>query len=137
AEPSIIRHMNEDHADAVQRIAGRTHGSGRDWRMTGIDPEGADFRSGGKITRALFRAQIRDAGAGRSGLVHLARAGGPTPAGRSRRGFPNDAGINVRVWSDPIAASFAAFIGNESPGPRWHLRGSIGAESGVGALTKR
>lgn len=83
AEPAIIQHMNEDHADAVQRIAigANAKGPREGWRMTGIDPEGADFRSGGAIARAQFRVLIRDAGAARSELVHLARAGGTTPAG--------------------------------------------------------
>ncbi len=81
AEPSIIQHMNEDHADAVERIARRANPSARNWRMTGIDPEGADFRSGGAIARTDFRARIGDAGAARSELADLARAGGTTPAG--------------------------------------------------------
>lgn len=82
AEPSIIAHMNSDHAEAVNRIASRASGSAReDWRMTGIDPDGADFRCGGEIARRNFRTQIWDAGAARSELVLLAREGGATPAG--------------------------------------------------------
>ena len=81
AEPSILEHMNGDHADAVNRIARRANGKGEDWRLTGIDPDGADFRSGGEIARRIFRTQIWDAGAARSELVHLAREGGATPAG--------------------------------------------------------
>ncbi len=75
AEPSILEHMNSDHADAVQRIASRAGSAGQGWRMTGVDPEGADFRSGGEIARRKFRTQIWDAGAARSELVHLAREG--------------------------------------------------------------
>jgi heme oxygenase (biliverdin-IX-beta and delta-forming) len=82
AEPSIIAHMNEDHADAVDRIAGRETGRQEaGWRMTGIDPEGADFRRAGDIARVAFALDVRDAGAARSELVRLARAGGATPAG--------------------------------------------------------
>ena len=83
AEPSILVHMNSDHADAVKRIATSAAGttSDGDWRMTGIDPEGADFRNGGQTARRKFRSQIWDAGAARSELVHLAREGGATPAG--------------------------------------------------------
>ena len=77
AEPAIIAHMNDDHAEAVDRIAGRGNG----WRMTGIDPEGADFRRAGEIARANFTIDIWDAGAARSELVQLARTGGATPAG--------------------------------------------------------
>lgn len=81
AEPSILAHMNSDHADAVNRMARRVGNAREDWRMTGIDPDGADFRSGGETARRKFRAQIWDAGAARSELVHLAREGGATPAG--------------------------------------------------------
>jgi hypothetical protein len=83
AEESIIVHMNGDHAEAVNRIARRAADDVRSegWRMTGIDPEGADFRSGGTIARAVFRTLIWDAGAARSELVQLARAERATPAG--------------------------------------------------------
>ena len=83
AEPSILDHMNSDHAEAVNRIAERAAGAGpgTGWRMTGIDPEGTDFRRGPHIARAEFRSLIWDAGAARSELVQLARAGGATPAG--------------------------------------------------------
>src|SRR5262249_60792789 len=88
AEASIVEHMNEDHGDAVARIASRANPQGprEGWLMTGIDPEGTDFRSGGAVARAGFRGQIRDAGAARSELVHLARAGGTTPAGGAEAG---------------------------------------------------
>ena len=43
AEPEIVAHMNEDHADAVAALcaSGCSGRAGADWRMTGIDPEGA------------------------------------------------------------------------------------------------
>jgi hypothetical protein len=83
AEPEIVAHMNEDHGAAVNRIVGREEvgGRGEGWRMTGIDPEGADFRRGGEIARSFFAIDVRDAGAARSELARLARAGGATPAG--------------------------------------------------------
>src|SRR6266481_307341 len=71
AEPSILAHMNADHGDAVNRIVGE----GMGWHMTGIDPEGADFRRAGQIARAAFAIDVRDAGAARTELVRLARAG--------------------------------------------------------------
>ncbi len=77
AEPSILAHMNEDHGEAVNRIAG----GGGGWRMTGIDPEGADFRRAGDIARAAFIVDVRDAGAARSEFVRMTRTGGATPAG--------------------------------------------------------
>jgi putative heme iron utilization protein len=51
-EEGILAHMNADHADAVDlyaRAAEPDTVSG--WRMTGIDPEGADLRRDGRATR--------------------------------------------------------------------------------------
>jgi hypothetical protein len=69
--------MNKAQPDAVARIVGR--GSG--WAMTGIDPEGADFRRGGEIARVTFANPVWGAGAALSELGHLARVEGATPAG--------------------------------------------------------
>lgn len=82
AEQDILQHMNEDHADAVQlyatRLLGR-HGTG--WRITGIDPEGADLRRDGEVARLAFDKPVRDAETARVELVRLvkrARARGDT-----------------------------------------------------------
>ena len=69
AEPDILAHMNADHADAIEHMVGRGPG----WRMTGIDPEGADFRREGEIARVAFAGEVRDAGQARAELVRLAR----------------------------------------------------------------
>lgn len=73
AEEGIVGHMNEDHADAVQLYA--THlGQARAgvWRMTGIDPEGADLvEAGGEACRILFGSVIRSPGEARKELVRL------------------------------------------------------------------
>ena len=58
AEPAILGHMNADHAEAIEHMVGRGPG----WRMTGIDPEGADFRREGEIARVEFAGEVRDAG---------------------------------------------------------------------------
>src|ERR1700730_8322094 len=48
AEPEILKHMNEDHGDAIARYAHHLLGrTGTGWQMTGIDPEGIDLRCGG------------------------------------------------------------------------------------------
>ncbi len=51
AEPGIVSHMNDDHADAVQLYAGKLLGlAGSDWRMTGHRRRGdrsAAERAGG------------------------------------------------------------------------------------------
>lgn len=75
AEPDIVAHMNADHADAVQEIVKPAAPAGAtDWSMTGIDPEGADFRSDGETLRVAFEATVRNAEAARRELVRLTQA---------------------------------------------------------------
>lgn len=82
AEPSILDHMNQDHGDSIDLyIRNLLGGSGTGWQMTGIDPEGCDFRLGGKVARLDFPARIQDAAGARAALVELARrAREPKPA---------------------------------------------------------
>ncbi len=79
SEAGIVAHMNEDHADAVQLYAARLLGlAGDDWRMTGIDAEGIDLRSSGRVARLAFDAPLGAAAEVRNvlvGLVAKARAG--------------------------------------------------------------
>lgn len=73
-EPDILRHMNQDHADAVELYATRLAGmSGTGWRLTGIDPEGIDLRREGIVARLDFTAPVSDAEGVRAELVRLAR----------------------------------------------------------------
>ncbi|MFQ5766103.1 MAG: HugZ family protein [Rhodospirillales bacterium] len=73
AEPDILRHMNEDHSDAVDHYARTLLGrSGSGWRMTGVDPDGADLTLGGRFARLEFRAPVRDHTGVREELVRLA-----------------------------------------------------------------
>lgn len=67
AEAGILARMNDDHPDAVDHYANALLGrSGKGWTMTGIDPDGADLRRGGRVARLEFeipaasRAQVRD-----------------------------------------------------------------------------
>jgi len=74
AEPGIVAHMNEDHADAVQLYASKLLGrAGDGWRMTGIDAEGIDLRCGGEIARLPFDAPLTAAAQARGVLVDLVR----------------------------------------------------------------
>ena len=72
AEADIVAHMNDDHADAVQlyasRLLGRDDG---DWRMTGVDCEGADLRSGDQVVRLPFGGLVKDGTDVRKELVRL------------------------------------------------------------------
>ncbi|HEX3418621.1 MAG TPA: DUF2470 domain-containing protein [Stellaceae bacterium] len=74
AEPEILRHMNEHHADAVADYARGLLGSvGADWRMTGVDPEGADLQRDGETARLEFAAPVLTPAAARAALVELAQ----------------------------------------------------------------
>lgn len=79
AEPDILRHMNQDHGDALDLIAAKMlglAGPGREapgWTMTGIDPEGCDLRRAGRLARADFDTLISDAESARAELVKLTK----------------------------------------------------------------
>ena len=73
AEPEILRHMNADHADAIASYARNLLGrSAGDWRMSGIDPEGIDLRSGSDTARLAFPAPVLTLEEARGTLVQLA-----------------------------------------------------------------
>jgi heme iron utilization protein len=74
AEPGIVAHMNQDHADAVQLYAARLLGrAGDGWRVTGIDLEGVDLRCGGQVARLAFDAPLTAAADARAVLVDLVK----------------------------------------------------------------
>lgn len=62
-EEGAIRHMNEDHDDAIQRYAekllGATPGG---WKIAGIDPDGADLQRQEEVLRLQFDAPVTSAG---------------------------------------------------------------------------
>ena len=75
AEASIVAHMNQDHADAIQLYASRLLGlTGGGWQMTGCDTDGCDLRRGGETARLDFTQPVHDAEEARAELVRLVRA---------------------------------------------------------------
>jgi heme iron utilization protein len=74
AEDSALSHMNGDHAAAISLYAtilcGQPTGS---WRMTGVDPEGADLMAGERAARLIFPARVTTADALHHTLAELAR----------------------------------------------------------------
>ena len=72
AEAEIVAHMNDDHADAIglyaTALAGRDAGA---WRMTGIDPEGADLRCGPDTARVGFDTPVATPDGARAALIAL------------------------------------------------------------------
>jgi putative heme iron utilization protein len=59
AEPGIIAHMNEDHAEAVRLYATGLAGApdGR-WSVTGCDPDGLDLACGDRTARVAFPERV-------------------------------------------------------------------------------
>lgn len=75
AETAIVEHMNRDHADAIALYAARLlRRGGEGWRMTGIDPEGIDLRSGTETARLEFAETVADPTAARAALIALTGA---------------------------------------------------------------
>lgn len=74
AEAAIVAHMNEDHAEAVGLYAARLLGQpAAAWRMTGLDPEGADLRAENRTARLEFPRRIAGPAEARAVLVDLAK----------------------------------------------------------------
>lgn len=74
AAGGIIAHCNDDHADAMARIAGaRIAGAPGDWRMVAVDVDGCDLAQGELVVRVAWSAPVVDPGGVRAELVRLAR----------------------------------------------------------------
>ena len=75
-EESVVAHMNGEHGGALRLYANVLLGRpGRQWRMTGLDPDGIDLRLGRRtFARLDFAMPVADAGEVRQALVSLAAA---------------------------------------------------------------
>jgi len=75
AEPDVVAHMNDDHADAVALYATRLLGAPAGaWSVTGVDCEGLDLMGPGGRLRLAFDHQVHNAGEVRAEVVRLAAA---------------------------------------------------------------
>lgn len=74
AEPSVLAHCNNDHADALQAIAMQHGGTGEGWVMTACDVDGCDLARDETVLRVAWPAPVPDANGIRMALVSLARA---------------------------------------------------------------
>jgi heme iron utilization protein len=82
AESEILAHMNGDHGEAIALYARRLLGrQGAGWRMTGIDPEGADLRRDGETARLDFPAPVLTPEAARQAFIALAEKARAAPTG--------------------------------------------------------
>jgi hypothetical protein len=75
AAEGVLAHCNQDHADAMARIAVAAGGAPGDWRMVGVDVDGIDLALGERVTRVPFAAPVADASGIRAELVRLAAGG--------------------------------------------------------------
>jgi heme iron utilization protein len=76
AEPEIIAHMNDDHADAVAAIArGLLGGAPGAWRMTAVDTDGCDLALEEAMLRLTWSEPVADADGVRRALIRAAREG--------------------------------------------------------------
>lgn len=80
AEPGILAHINRDHGAAVTLCAQRLLGlAGEGWRLTGVDPDGADLRRETIVARLEFAAPVVTADEVRREFVRLAALARGTP----------------------------------------------------------
>jgi putative heme iron utilization protein len=73
AEPEILAHMNDDHADACRLYATKLLGApDGDWRCVGCDPEGLELQWGRTALRLPFPQRVRAPGVLRQVLKQMA-----------------------------------------------------------------
>ncbi|MEJ0074905.1 MAG: DUF2470 domain-containing protein [Alphaproteobacteria bacterium] len=74
AEEGAVAHMNADHAEATRLYATKLLGLDEGpWRISGLDPDGADLTAGDRTARLAFPQRVTSAGALRQMLVELAK----------------------------------------------------------------
>jgi hypothetical protein len=74
-EPSIVTHMNSDHAATIDLYAERLLKlTANGWQLTNVDREGADLRRGGVVARLDFPEPANDLDAVRQSFVALAQS---------------------------------------------------------------
>jgi putative heme iron utilization protein len=73
AEPDIVAHMNQDHADTCRLYATKLLGAAEgDWRCVGCDPEGMELQLDRTALRLFFPQRIISPGALRQRLKDMA-----------------------------------------------------------------
>lgn len=73
-EAGAVAHMNEDHSDAVKLYAEVLLGLEKgEWRLTGLDPEGADLKDGSRLARIWYADHLEEKLEMRPALVALAK----------------------------------------------------------------
>jgi putative heme iron utilization protein len=74
SEEGAVKHMNEDHADALALYATKLLGMpDGDWRTTGLDPDGIDLAAGPLRARLAFPERVSSGSDLRAVLAQLAK----------------------------------------------------------------
>jgi putative heme iron utilization protein len=74
SEDGAVAHMNADHAEASKLYATKLLGEDDGpWRISGLDPDGADLTAGDRTARLAFPQRVTSAAALRQVLVELAK----------------------------------------------------------------
>lgn len=74
AEEGAVAHMNGDHSDAIEMYAVNLLGEAEGpWRITGIDPDGADLIAGDRTARLPFPQRVTTRVGIRETLVALVK----------------------------------------------------------------
>ena len=74
AEEGAVEHMNADHAEATKLYATKLLGlDDGPWRISGLDPDGADLAAGDRTARLAFRERVMSGEALRKVLVDFAK----------------------------------------------------------------
>ena len=73
AEPGVLSHCNDDHADALDLIAAAHGADGPGWRMVACDVDGCDLSREDLVLRVPWPAAVADAGGIRIELVCLTK----------------------------------------------------------------
>jgi heme iron utilization protein len=73
AEEGAVEHMNSDHAEATGLYATKLLGEeDGPWRISGLDPDGADLTAGDRTARLPFKERVTSGEALRKVLIALA-----------------------------------------------------------------
>jgi putative heme iron utilization protein len=73
AEPDILEHMNQDHADTCRLYATKLLGAADGaWRCAGCDPEGMELQLDQRALRLFFPQRIISTGSLRQSLKDMA-----------------------------------------------------------------
>jgi heme oxygenase (biliverdin-IX-beta and delta-forming) len=74
SEAALIEQLTSKYSPILDFCVNRLAGvAGTGWQLTGIDPEGADFRRGGTVARLDFAAAVTDPASARQAFAALAQ----------------------------------------------------------------